>query len=51
MVDALAQTDDEGRGKLRKASVSCKQALSRGFPNGTTWAGYADPSHTEYIGM
>lgn len=36
MVDALAQVADEGRGKLRKATVSCKQALTRGFPNGVT---------------
>ena len=24
---------DEGRGKLRKASVSCKQAYNRRYPN------------------
>jgi hypothetical protein len=35
-VDALAPEDDEGRGKLRKASVSRKQALTRGYPNGET---------------
>ena len=35
-VDALAQTGDEGRGKLRKASGSCKQAQIRGCPNGGT---------------
>ena len=35
-MDALAPEDDEGRGKLRKASVSRKQALIRGFPNGET---------------
>jgi hypothetical protein len=35
-VDALAPEDDEGRGKLRKASVSRKQALTRGCPNGET---------------
>ena len=35
-VDALAQTGDEGRGKLRKASGSCKQAWIRGCPNGET---------------
>ena len=33
MVDALAIEVDEGRGKLRYASGSCKQALIRGFPN------------------
>jgi len=25
-VDALAQSSEEGRGKLRKATASCKQA-------------------------
>ena len=35
-MDALAPTDDEGRGKLRKASGSRKQALIRGCPNGET---------------
>ena len=38
-VDALAQAGDEGRGKLRKASGSRKQALIRGYPNGETWRG------------
>ena len=36
MADALAQRGDEGRGELRKAPESCKQALTRGFPNGET---------------
>ena len=35
-MDALAQKDDEGRGNLRYASGSWKQALIRGFPNGET---------------
>jgi len=35
-VDALAPYADEGRGKLRKATGSCKQALIRGYPNGET---------------
>ncbi len=35
-VDALAQAGDEGRGQLRKASGSCKQAVIRGCPNGET---------------
>ena len=35
-MDALAPTGEEGRGKLRKASVSRKQALTRGYPNGET---------------
>jgi hypothetical protein len=30
---------DEGRGKLRKASGSRKQALIRGYPNGETRRG------------
>ena len=36
MMDALALVGDEGRGKLRKASVSRTQALTRGSPNGAT---------------
>ena len=39
MVDALAEAGDEGRGKLRYASGSRKQALIRGFPNGETLYG------------
>jgi len=35
-VDALAPGVDEGRGKLRKASVSRKQASTRRCPNGAT---------------
>ena len=35
-VDALAPYADEGRGKLRKASGSRKQALIRRYPNGET---------------
>ena len=35
-MDAWAQVGDEGRGKLRKASGSCKQAMIRGCPNGET---------------
>jgi hypothetical protein len=31
--DALAPSADEGRGKLRKATVSRKQAMTRGYPN------------------
>ena len=34
--DALAFSDDEGRGKLRKAMGSRKQALIHGYPNGAT---------------
>ena len=35
-VDALAPYAEEGRGKLRKATGSRKQALNRGYPNGET---------------
>ena len=35
-MDALAPTGEEGRGKLRKASGSRKQALIRRYPNGET---------------
>ena len=33
----MAAGGEEGRGKLRKASGSRKQALIRGCPNGGTW--------------
>ena len=36
MVDASAARREEGRGKLRKATGSRKQAMIRGFPNGET---------------
>ena len=36
MGDALALRDDEGRGKLRKATGSCKRTLIRRCPNGGT---------------
>ena len=36
MEDALVHGADEGRGKLRKAAVRCKQLLTRGCPNGET---------------
>ena len=35
-MDALAETGDEGRGKLRKASGSRTQAVIRRCPNGET---------------
>ena len=38
-MNALAEAGDEGRGKLRKASESRKQALIRGCPNGETHYG------------
>jgi hypothetical protein len=49
-VDALAPEDDEGRGKLRKASVSRKQALTRGCPNGETQRDELTLRPAEYIG-
>ena len=49
-MDALALEGDEGRGKLRKASGSRKQALIRGFPNGETQAGKPSLRPAEYIG-
>ena len=36
MVDALADRGDEGRARLRKATVSRQEALTRGCPNGET---------------
>ena len=36
LVDALVPRGDEGRGRLRKATGSCQQALIRGYPNGET---------------
>ena len=50
-MDALVLTGDEGRGKLRKAPMSCKQALligdvRMGKPN----PGNAGLPATEYIG-
>ena len=49
MVDALAEVGDEGRGKLRKASESRKQALIRGCPNGETHYGKTVVRPNEYI--
>jgi hypothetical protein len=49
MVDALAEVGDEGRGKLRKASESRKQALIRGCPNGETHVGKTYVRRDEYI--
>ena len=49
MVDALAEAGEEGRGKLRKASGSRKQALIRGCPNGETRYGETVPRSGEYI--
>ena len=35
-MDALMYITDEGRGRLRKVSGSCQQALIREYPNGET---------------
>jgi len=43
-VDALAHRAEEGRGKLRKATGSRKQALIRRYPNGATRRGL-NPRH------
>ena len=45
MMDALALTADEGRDKLRYATVRSKYLLTRRFPNRTTCT-----SLSEYIG-
>ena len=50
-MDALARLGaDEGRGKLRKASGSCKQALIRGYPNGKPAWDNTQASIPEHIG-
>ena len=49
-MDALAPTGDEGRGKLRKASGSRKQALIRRCPNGETQRDELALRPAEYIG-
>ena len=50
-MDALAQEGDEGRGKLRKASGSCKRASIRGYPNGGTRPGETWSRLPEQIGQ
>ena len=35
-MDALASAVEEGRGRLRKPTGSCKRAEIRGYPNGAT---------------
>lgn len=37
MVDVLASRSEEGRSRLRKATVSCQRAHNRGCPNGATF--------------
>ena len=46
----MAPTGEEGRGKLRKASVSRKQALTRRYPNGETHTGEPCVRPAELIG-
>jgi hypothetical protein len=50
-VDALALGGDEGRGKLRKASGSRKQASIRGYPNGATRLADGQALLPEFIGQ
>ena len=47
----MATHGEEGRGKLRKASVSRKQALTRRYPNGETHHINSMVLKTEYIGL
>ena len=49
-MDALALEGDEGRGKLRKASGSRKQAIIRGCPNGEIQRDELSLQPAEYIG-
>ena len=48
-VDALAPYAEEGRGKLRKATGSRKQALIRRYPNGGTRQSKRLSPQNEYI--
>jgi hypothetical protein len=47
----LALGAEEGRGNLRKATGSRKQAAIRGCPNGETRPAEDRSLHTEHIGM
>ena len=47
----MAPEGDEGRGKLRKAACSCKQAIKRRCPNGETRHIEDMSLYTEYIGI
>ena len=49
-MDALAPEGEEGRGKLRKASGSRKQALIRGYPNGEIQRDKLPLQPAEFIG-
>ena len=45
----MAISAEEGRGKLRKATDSCKQAMTRRYPNGGTQFSKPKLSTSEYI--
>ena len=47
--DAQAPSAEEGRGKLRKATGSRKQAENRRYPNGETRRGKAPSRQDEHI--
>ena len=47
----MALGADEGRGKLRKATGSRKQATIRGYPNGATPMCEAHGPYREYIAI
>ncbi len=47
--DALAPRADEGRSELRKATVSRKQTMTRGCPNGETRHAESMSPRDEYI--
>ena len=49
MADALALGGEEGRDKLRKAVVSGKYTLIRGYPNGATRCDSTAP-HAKRVG-
>ena len=50
-VNALAPEADEGRRKLRKAAVRCKQSMTRRCPNGETRLSKPQSSYSEYIAI
>ena len=50
-MDALALRAEEGRGKLRKATGSCKQTLIRRYPNGATRRSKPPSPYAEFIGI
>lgn len=47
----MALRAEEGRGKLRKATGSRKQALIRGYPNGATRRSKTPSPYAEHIGI